>query len=217
MRATSELTFLPVNWAVQLHRRDVPEFAAVLSGVGERSVFAMRGVSGFVRGMRVIAIDPSLRGTGFAVLEKTGGKARALEWGRIGNAQSLTPSECLVTIRARIADVIERHKPECAAIEGVIFVQSYKTAITLGAARGAALLAAAEAGLPIYEYAPRKVKQSVVGRGGAQKDQVGFMVRVLLGLTETPDADAADALAIGLTHFQAWETAKLGAGTLVRI
>ena len=167
--------------------------------------------------MRVIAIDPSLRGTGFAVLEKTGGKARALEWGRIGNAQSLTPSECLVAIRRRIAEVIERHKPDCAAIEGVIFVQSYKTAITLGAARGAALLAAAEVNLPIYEYAPRKVKQSVVGRGGAQKDQVGFMVRVLLGLTETPDADAADALAIGLTHFQAWETAKLGAGVMVRI
>jgi crossover junction endodeoxyribonuclease RuvC len=60
-------------------------------------------------------------------------------------------------------------------------------------------------GLPIYEYAPRRVKQSVVGRGGAQKDQVGFMVRALLGLTETPPPDAADALAIGLTHFQTAE------------
>lgn len=167
--------------------------------------------------MRIISIDPSLRGTGFAVLEKVGGKARALEWGTIKNAQSLLPSGCLVAIRAKIADVIDRHKPDAAAIEGVIFVQSYKTAITLGAARGVALVTAAEAGLPIYEYAPRKVKQSVVGRGGAQKDQVGFMVRVLLGLTETPDADAADALAIGLTHFQAWETAKMGAGELIRI
>lgn len=167
--------------------------------------------------MRIISIDPSLRGTGFAVLEKSAGKVRALEWGTIKNAQSLLPSACLVAIRAKISDVIDRHKPEAAAIEGVIFVQSYKTAITLGAARGAAILAAAEIGLPIYEYAPRRVKQSVVGRGGAQKDQVGFMVRVLLGLTETPDADAADALAIGLTHFQAWETAKMGAGGLDQI
>lgn len=151
------------------------------------------------------------------MLEKVAGKVRALEWGTIKNAQVLLPSACLVAIRAKIADVIARHKPEAVAIEGVIFVQSYKTAITLGAARGAALVTVAESGLPIYEYAPRRVKQSVVGRGGAQKDQVGFMVRVLLGLTETPDADAADALAIGLTHFQAWEAAKIGAGALVRI
>ena len=151
------------------------------------------------------------------MLEKSAGKVRALEWGTIKNAQSLLPSACLVAIRAKIGDVIDRHKPQAAAIEGVIFVQSYKTAITLGAARGAAIVAAAEIGIPIYEYAPRRVKQSVVGRGGAQKDQVGFMVRVLLGLTETPEADAADALAIGLTHFQAWETAKMGAGGLDQI
>lgn len=167
--------------------------------------------------MRIIAIDPSLRCTGFAVLEKIAGKVRALEWGTVKNKSTLLPSECLVAIRARISDVIARHKPECVAFEGVIFVQSHKTAITLGAARGAALVTAAECGLPIYEYAPRRVKQSVVGRGGAQKDQVGFMVRVLLGLTETPEPDAADALAVGLTHFQAWETAKMGAGQLVRI
>ena len=167
--------------------------------------------------MRIISIDPSLRCTGFAVLEKIAGKVRALEWGTVKNKQTLLPSECLVAIRARIADIIARHKPECVAFEGVIFVQSHKTAITLGAARGAALVTAAECGLPIYEYAPRRVKQSVVGRGGAQKDQVGFMVRVLLGLTETPEPDAADALAVGLTHFQAWETAKMGAGQLVRI
>ena len=71
-------------------------------------------------------------------------------------------------------------------------------------------MAAATKGLPIYEYAPRRVKQSVVGRGGAQKDQVGFMVRALLGLTETPAPDAADALAIALTHFQTAESAQRG-------
>jgi crossover junction endodeoxyribonuclease RuvC len=167
--------------------------------------------------VRILAIDPSLRSTGYAVLEKIGGKARAMEYGSIRNSASTLPSGCLVAIRQRIDALIAEHTPICAVFEGVIFVQSHRTAITLGAARGAALVAAAERGLPIYEYAPRRVKQSVVGRGAAQKDQVAFMVRALLGLTETPQADAADALAIGLTHFQAAQTAGIGAATLARI
>lgn len=167
--------------------------------------------------MRVLAIDPSLRSTGFAFLENGCGKTRALEYGIIKNADKLLPSSCLVAIHDRLAELIHKHQPDCAAIEGVIFVQSYRTAITLGAARGAAILALAERGLPIYEYAPRRVKQAVVGRGGAVKTQVGFMVRALLGLTENPLPDAADALAIGLTHFQAHATATLGAKTLDRI
>jgi crossover junction endodeoxyribonuclease RuvC len=167
--------------------------------------------------VRILAIDPSLRSTGYAVLEQVGGKARALTYGAIRNNASLLPSGCLVAIRQRIEQLIQEHGPACAVFEGVIFVQSHRTAITLGAARGAALVAAAERGLPIYEYAPRRVKQSVVGKGGAQKDQVAFMVRALLGLTETPQADAADALAIGLAHFQSARTAAVGAMQLVRI
>ncbi len=88
-------------------------------------------------------------------------------------------------------------------------MQSYQTAITLGAARGAVILAAVQKGLPVHEYAPRRVKQAVVGRGAADKQQVAFMVRVLLGLTQTPPADAADAIAIGLTHFHAVDAARL--------
>ena len=167
--------------------------------------------------MRVLAIDPSLRGTGFAILEKTSAKVRAVAYGTIKNRADLLPSGCLVAIHERLCDVIREHAPECAAVEGVIFVQSYRTAITLGAARGAALLAAAGRGLPIYEYAPRRVKQSVVGKGGAQKTQVAFMVRALLGLTETPPADAADALAIGLTHLQTAASAGRGIAPLERI
>ena len=167
--------------------------------------------------MRVLAIDPSLRSTGFAMLEKVNGKVRSLEYGIIRNKADLPASGCLVAIRDRLAELIQRHEPDSAAIESTIFVQSYKTAITLGAVRGAAIVALAERGVPIYEYAPRRVKQAVVGKGGAAKQQVGFMIRAMLGLTENPPPDAADALAIGLTHFQAHESAGRGVTILNRV
>jgi len=160
--------------------------------------------------MRVLAIDASLRNTGVAIIDTNNGKARALYFGTIRNASSVRSSFCLVTIRDRLAELIREHQPDSCALESVIYVQSYKTAILLGAARGAAILAAAENGLPIFEYPPARIKQATVGRGGAAKNQVAFMVRALLGLTETPEADAADALAIGLTHLRVQETARLG-------
>ena len=167
---------------------------------------------------RILAVDPALRCTGFAVLETVGARAlRAITFGTVKNKSDLLPSGCLVAIRERLGDLIAEHQPESCAVEGIIFVQSFKTAITMGAARGAAILAAAERGLAIYEYAPRLVKQAVVGRGGADKTQVAFMVRALLGLTETPGADAADALAIGITHLRAMESSIRAATPLARI
>ncbi|MBL9134050.1 MAG: crossover junction endodeoxyribonuclease RuvC [Verrucomicrobiaceae bacterium] len=151
---------------------------------------------------RVLAIDPALRKTGYAVVESDGRDLRAITWGVIHNKPALLPSGCLVAIREQLSDVIRQHAPVVCAIESTIFVQSYKTAIVLGTARGACLIAAAEHGLPIYEYAPREVKQAAVGRGAAQKEQVAFMIRSLLRLRETPPADAADALAVAITHFQ---------------
>jgi crossover junction endodeoxyribonuclease RuvC len=157
----------------------------------------------------ILAIDPSLRSSGFAVLSRRAGKITCREYGTIRNKPTLSQSACLLAIRDRLRELIQRYEPSQMAVEGVIFVQSYATAITLGAARGAALLAAAECGVSAHEYAPRRVKQAVVGRGAADKSQVAFMVRALLGLTETPPADAADALAIGMTHFQAVDAARL--------
>jgi crossover junction endodeoxyribonuclease RuvC len=167
---------------------------------------------------RVLAIDPSLRSTGYAVLERIGpGKLKALTFGVIKNSDRLLQSGCLVAIRERVKDLIAEHQPDSAAFEAIIYVQSFRTAIIMGCARGAALVAAAERGLPIYEYAPRRVKQAIVGRGGAEKAQVGFMVRALLGLTENPPPDAADALAIGMTHFQNADTVRNGVGSLTQI
>jgi crossover junction endodeoxyribonuclease RuvC len=160
--------------------------------------------------VRVLAIDASLRCSGVAIVDSSGGKQRALYFGVIQNATALRPSSCLVAIREQLSDLIREHEPDCCALESVIYVQSHKTAIALGAARGAAILAAAERGLPVYEYAPTRIKQATVGRGGADKSQVAFMVRALLGLTETPGPDAADALAIGLTHLRAQEAARMG-------
>ncbi len=161
--------------------------------------------------MRVLAIDASLRNSGVAIIDACGGgKFRALHIGAIHNPASLRMSSCLVAIHDRLAELIQAHEPDCCALESVIYVQSHKTAISLGAARGSAIMAAAERGLPVFEYAPKRIKQATVGNGSADKTQVAFMVRALLSLTETPGADAADALAIGLTHLRAQEGARLG-------
>lgn len=152
--------------------------------------------------MRILAVDPSLRGTGFAILEESGSRIRCLEYSVVRNPPSLSQEGCLLAIHEALGGAIERHQPAALAIEKVIYVQSYATAIVLGSARGVAVLAAAQRGLSVHEYPPKRVKQAVVGRGAAAKDQVAFMIRALLGLTETPPSDAADAIAIGLTHLR---------------
>lgn len=161
--------------------------------------------------MRVLAIDASLRNSGVAIIDAPGGgKFRTLYFGVIHNRAALPMSSCLVAIHDRLAELIHQHEPDCCALEAVIYVQSHKTAIMLGAARGAAILAAAGRGLSVFEYAPKRIKQATVGNGSADKSQVAFMVRALLSLTETPAPDAADALAIGLTHLRAQEGVRVG-------
>jgi len=167
--------------------------------------------------MRVLSIDASLRNTGVGIIDANGGKPRALYFGVIHNPNTLRSSSCLVAIRDQLAELIHKHEPDCCALESVIYVQSYKTAILLGAARGAAILAAAERGLPVFEYPPTRIKQATVGRGTADKTQVAFMIRALLGLTITPGPDEADALAIGLTHVRAQEAARLGVPSRAQI
>ena len=152
--------------------------------------------------MKILSIDPGLRNTGFAVLEKKENRdsIKALTFGVIKSPAKLNQSSCLVNINDELNGIIKVYKPDVCAVEAVIYVQSYKTAITLGAARGAAIIAAASKGIPIFEYAPKRVKQAVVGKGAAKKEQVAFMIRAMLSLKETPQSDAADALAVGLAH-----------------
>jgi crossover junction endodeoxyribonuclease RuvC len=158
--------------------------------------------------MRVLAIDPAIRNTGYAVLEGDPRKPTVLAYDVISIPQKLIQSTALAAIRSHLVNVIQKFQPDEVAVEGIIYVQSHLTAITMGAARAAALIAAADHALPVYEYAPRKVKMAVVGNGNADKSQVAFMVRALLGLAETPPPDAADALAIALAHLQASDPLK---------
>ena len=152
--------------------------------------------------MRILAVDPSLRGTGYAVLEEQGSRTRCLQYGVVHNPATLSQEGCLLAIHETLSLSIATFQPSALAIEKVIYVQSFATAIILGSARGVAVLAAAQKGLSIHEYPPKRVKQAVVGSGAAAKNQVAFMIRALLGLTETPPSDAADAIAIGLTHLR---------------
>ncbi len=167
--------------------------------------------------MRVLAIDPALRNTGFGVVETAGRGMRHVASGIIRNPPDRSHTTCLLHIHDEIAALVARHQPDCCAVEGIIYVQSHRTAITLGAARGAALIALARTGLSVHEYAPRRVKQAVVGKGGAQKEQVSFMVRALLGMTGTPAADEADALAIGIAHLQALASPAQTAGGSIKL
>ena len=162
--------------------------------------------------MRVLAVDPALRSTGYAVVESASKGERSISYGLVKNPQSHLPSRCYLAVNERLKDVIREFKPDCCALESIIYVQSVRTAIAMGGVRSAVLIAAAEAGLEIFEYPPRRVKQAIVGRGSADKQQVAFMVRSLLSLTETPSPDEADALAIGLTHIYTANRPDAGKG-----
>ena len=150
----------------------------------------------------ILGVDPSLRGTGFGVLRVAGARLEALAHGTISCPAGWERSRCLVRIAQTLRDVVRQFQPTVCVVEGLFFAQNLQTAMIMGEARGAALAAVAESGLEIYEIAPRKVKQAVVGFGAAQKLAVAKMVQRLLNLAELPEPDAADALALAITHAQ---------------
>jgi len=149
---------------------------------------------------RVLGIDTSLRSTGIGVVEAEGSSLRSVDFGFLKTTPQWRHSDCLKHIAEGIGKMITETQPEEASIEGAFFFKNAKTAMVLGEARGVAIATCAAYGLPIYEYAPRRVKQAVVGNGSAEKRQVARMVMTLLGLKEEPQADAADALALAICH-----------------
>ena len=150
----------------------------------------------------ILGIDPSLRGTGYGIIRLARPHPIALCHGTISCPAGWDRSRCLLRIVEVLRDKMREFKPTACAIEGLFYAQNLQTALIMGEARGASLVAAAESGLTIFEIAPRKVKQAIVGYGAAQKLAVAKMVQRMLRLPEPPGPDAADALALALAFAQ---------------
>jgi crossover junction endodeoxyribonuclease RuvC len=149
---------------------------------------------------RILGIDPGLRITGFGVVDKSGQKLTYVASGCIKTNDKLTLPERIKTIIDGIAEVVAAHRPDQAVVE-IIFVNvNPQSTLMLGQARGAAIAALVNAGLPVAEYTALQVKQAVVGHGKAAKEQVQHMVKRLLQLQGDPSPDAADALACAIAH-----------------
>jgi len=160
--------------------------------------------------MRVLGIDPGSRRTGWGVVELEGTRLRHIAAGTITVPEKLALAKRLRMIHAELERVIAAHAPEAVAVEEIFFAKYANAALKLGHARGVALLAAAQSEIAVHEYPPAIVKRTVVGRGAADKVQVGRLVSALLALREPPEEDAADALAVAITHIQATRSKGIG-------
>jgi crossover junction endodeoxyribonuclease RuvC len=149
---------------------------------------------------RILGIDPGSRITGYGVIEATRGQLRFVSCGVIKTTPRSPFSHRLNEIFDGINEVIQVHGPEVAAVEDVFLSNNPRSALKLGQARGAVIVAAMQNGLAVRDYSARMIKQAVVGYGQAEKIQVQHMVRILLGLSAAPSADAADALAVAICH-----------------
>ena len=151
--------------------------------------------------MRIIGIDPGTGILGFGVIEVNKGKALLVDGGVIRTPVKEDDAVRLQTIFDELTDIIMQSKPQIMSVEKLFFAQNVTTAMTVAQARGVVLLCGRQAELEIFEYTPQQIKQAVTGYGKADKIQVQEMVRVILGLKETPKPDdCADAIAAALTH-----------------
>jgi crossover junction endodeoxyribonuclease RuvC len=161
--------------------------------------------------VRVLGVDPGSRCTGFGVVERRGTELRRVESGVI-RPRGTTLAARLASIYQELLAVIERQRPDGAALESVFSARNPRSALVLGQARGVALAACGRACVPTAEYAPAQVKSAVAGYGRADKAQVQRMVRLLLALPELPQSDAADAIAIAICHAQGLRFREQAAG-----
>ncbi len=205
-------------------RRSMSQYASVpTSGEesGREGIPGSGGVTGvFVREakpypavradeFRVLGVDTSVRNTGLGVVAMRGSVPVGLWHDTVHIPANRPLTTCLVTLQRAVAEAIGEMSPAAVAVEGIFCGRFVKTATLLGHARGVVLAAAAAAGLPVYEYEPTRVKQAVVGTGGAVKVQMQSMMRSLLHLSELPAEDEADALAIALCHLHSMGSFQL--------
>jgi crossover junction endodeoxyribonuclease RuvC len=162
--------------------------------------------------MRVVGIDPGTATTGYGVIEESAGRLVLIAFGTICTPADMPMPRRLLELHDRLIELLALHAPQSAAVESLFFQKNVRTAISVGQARGAALLALARRGTPVSEYTPLEVKQAVTGYGGAEKRQVQEMVRTLLALPEIPKPDdAADALAVAICHAHSYKIEQLAA------
>ena len=154
---------------------------------------------------RILGIDPSLRGTGLAVLECHGNRYKLLHSETLKLTAKVASIDCLGKIHQTVADLVDLWKPRHVSCEETIYVQNFKTAQIMGAARGAAISAVAIREVPVFEYAPLRVKQAVVGFGRASKEQMSQTLSQMLGLGKPLPFDQSDALGLALCHAYTWQ------------
>ena len=160
--------------------------------------------------IRILGLDPGLRRTGWGVIVVEGARLSHVAHGVIAPKDTLPFAERLLCLFDAISEIVADHAPDEAAVEETFMNNNAQSALKLGHARAMALLVPARAGLPVAEYAAKVVKKAVVGTGGADKDQVGFMIRRLLPTAGATTEDAADALAVAIAHAHARKARSYG-------
>lgn len=162
--------------------------------------------------MRVFGIDPGSDRTGYGCVDSDGRRHQMVLCGAVRAGVGATFPDQLSIIYRSLSALLAEHRPECVVIESIFYAVNARSALKLGHARGVAMLAATEAGIPVVEYTPAEIKRAVVGYGRAEKQQVGQMVKLLLGLDKVPTPhDASDALAIAICHLHNGKGAPKGA------
>ncbi len=167
--------------------------------------------------MRIFGIDPGSERTGYGCVETDGSRHCIITCGAITAPSSATFPDKLQVIHSRLLELLRQHCPDCVALENVFFAANVRSALKLGHARGVAMLAAVEAGVPVAEYTPAEIKRAVVGHGRAEKAQVQHMIKLLLGLPAVPTPhDAADALAVAICHVHSHVPARVASAQPAR-
>lgn len=158
--------------------------------------------------MKVLGIDPGSNITGYGLIEKNGAGLVGAAYGEIRSPRTGTFSGRLLKIHSGMMKLISESSPDAIAIEEIFYGKNVQSLIRQGHARGVAILAAAQSGVPVYEYSPTEIKQAVAGFGHADKKQVQSMVRIILGISRMPSLDASDALAIAICHSNYMKTSE---------